>query len=107
MDYSVHMTAFGSKDEIRTVSVPDIELEGIDDDAILDLVFKYGQNMFQSRPHPSVSVGDVIKLRENDYWMVAPCGFKQMTIEQFEACGDKVGHDPFWGPEKIFARDEA
>ena len=103
MDYAVHMSAFGSKSEIRHVDVPDDKADGASDVELLDLIFCYGQNMFQSRPHPSVSVGDIIKLRAGEYWMVAPCGFKQMTIEQFEACGDKVGYYPFWGPEKIFA----
>jgi hypothetical protein len=47
-------------------------------DEICDLVFHYGQNDFQPRPFPSVSVGDVIRLGEGRF-RVDPVGFTRVS----------------------------
>ena len=82
----VHMYAFANdKSMIRNVVVPDIELEQAKDVTDgLELVFYYGQNDFQQRNYPSVSVGDVIEYFEGRYWMVIGCGFKELSKEEFD-----------------------
>ena len=83
----VHMFAFaakGDRSKIRKVEVPDNEwatAKGVNE--ILELVFKYGQNDFQNLPMPSVSVGDVVEVKMNEYFMVMACGFKLLTKNQY------------------------
>lgn len=77
MKVNVHMLAFGKPGEIREVDIPDDEPGDV-----RELVYKYGQNNYQSRPHPSVSVGDVIEY--NGFWLVKPTGFKEMTADEFD-----------------------
>ena len=67
---------------IRRVSVPD-QLPA-DDEAVLDLVFQWGQNDFQPQEMPSVSCGDVIHYK-GEKWLVDTFGFKKITTEQFDA----------------------
>jgi hypothetical protein len=91
MKVDVHMLAFADKrGVVRKVEVPGQDLslleQHIDASALeptLDLVFRYGQNDFQSRQRPSVSVGDVIQLAKR-YFMVAPVGFREITEEEFD-----------------------
>lgn len=59
---------------IRRVDVPADEVRGADDDQILELVFRYGQNDFQPKQMSSVSVGDVVRLNGKRY-RVEPMGF--------------------------------
>jgi len=69
---------------IRTVDVPANKIppnrESTPEliEAICDLVFHYGQNDFQPRPFPSVSVGDVIRIGEARY-RVEPVGFERIA----------------------------
>jgi hypothetical protein len=44
---------------------------------LLDLIFQYGQNEFSMRDCPSVSVGDLILLKD-DVYEVQNFGFKQL-----------------------------
>ena len=77
--YTVRMLAYGAPGETRTVDVPDAEVPpGTPDEDILERVFYYGQNDFQPKPHPSVSMGDVIELGD-DFWMIRAIGFRRMT----------------------------
>jgi hypothetical protein len=46
--------------------------------ALLDLAFKYGQNDFQPRPFPSLSVGDVIEV-SGLLFIVRPFGFAKIS----------------------------
>ena len=71
----VTMNAFG-EGEIRPVDIPADEFVPATPDAQLDLVFRYGQNDFQPKKFPSVSVGDVITLHGVRY-LVASYGFKR------------------------------
>lgn len=75
MIVEVEMLAFGNG-EIREVEVPDGEVTS-DVDQMLELVFHYGQNDFQPKNHPSVSVGDVVRLN-NERYAVAGLGFRKV-----------------------------
>lgn len=98
MIFEVEMHAFG-KGAIRDVNVPEQEIQKhlplsrVDDgqltdrkQAILDLIFHYGQNDFQSKPLPSVSVGDIIrfgfsKTLFQERWAVMAIGFKLVPAD--------------------------
>jgi len=78
MKIKVHLTAFsrrGEKPPVRMVEVPDSPKAG---KSLLDLAFHYGQNDFQPQRVRSVSVGDVIEVREGEQFVVAPFGFKRL-----------------------------
>lgn len=77
MIIEVEMHAF-AEGAIRQVDVP-IEGSGVDTETLLGLAFRYGQNDFQpSASLPSVSVGDIIRLRD-ERWAVLPIGFKRVA----------------------------
>lgn len=81
----VHLLPFGRPGEVREVEVPPASWERAD--SLLErlgLVFHYGQNDFQPKPHPSVSVGDVVEFPEGGLHVVQPYGFGAITPEQFE-----------------------
>lgn len=87
----VHMLAFatdkGEEVKVRKVDVPKEEWDGLNVDrhfldARLGLVYHYGQNDFQAKRINSVSAGDVI-LFENEYYMVAPVGFRKLTTDEY------------------------
>ena len=69
-----YLTAFRDG-EVREVEIPDAEASGADDAALLELAYKYGQNDFQRRPQPSLSVGDVIELPSGARHRVSAFGF--------------------------------
>jgi hypothetical protein len=76
MTYEVEMHAF-AEGKTRRVNVPD------DEDQTLGNIFKYGQNDFAGaidlmQQMPSVSVGDIIRLRGWRY-VVMPNGFKKVS----------------------------
>jgi len=75
MDIQVELCAF-TKGEIRTVGVPDDEAKACKTTGeLLERVFYWGQNDVQSKPLPSVSVGDVVRLDGKRY-QVADVGFR-------------------------------
>lgn len=82
--FKVHMLAFGKPGEIRRVDVPenrfimqDYHNNLISLDDCLQHIFYYGQNDFQPREHPSVSVGDVIEF-DNKKYRVEMIGFSEI-----------------------------
>lgn len=77
MDFQVEMLAFGDPGEIRIVSIPD------DKEQSLENVFHYGQNDFQPKAHPSVSVGDVVTY-QNEKYLVSGIGFKKLNQTEYE-----------------------
>lgn len=81
MNIPVHMLAFGDPGEIRMVEVSD-DLWTDDVQKNLDLVFQYGQNDFQPKNHPSVSVGDIVEL-DNQFYLIRPIGFMGLTRDQY------------------------
>src|SRR5260370_16183777 len=85
----VEMDAF-AKGAIRRVDVQESEMQSllpltaVDDgqltervEKILALVFHYGQNDFQSRDLPSVSVGDVVRMHGHR-WAIMPVGWRKI-----------------------------
>jgi hypothetical protein len=80
MTFQVIVHAFGAP-VIREVEVPVGVYSGDGLFAVrdlLDLIFQYGQNDFQSRKCPSVSVGDFIIVKDEVY-EVADFGFNKLN----------------------------
>jgi hypothetical protein len=75
MIVEVEMLAFGNG-EIRQVDIPDEKVSDNVDD-MLELAFHYGQNDFQPKNYPSVSVGDVVHYNGERY-EVDMIGFKKV-----------------------------
>jgi hypothetical protein len=98
MIFEVEMLAFGKPGEVRKVNVPDEALTRAkeDTDNILEAAFYYGQNDFQPQNHPSVSAGDVIRWKEENY-LVAGMGFKKLTDEQLNDYRSLDQNDKFIG----------
>ena len=92
MRYTVHMLAYKQKGVTRIVDIseavenldPNIQ-EPLDEDATLELIFKYGQNEFQqvNPSRYSVSVGDVIEM-DGKFFVVAGFGFFEISQESFD-----------------------
>ena len=77
--YEVEMLAFGEPGEIRIVDIPAHRMPP--NASILDilaLIFEYGQNDFQPKNRPSVSVGDVIRYSNGGRYYVAGVGFAEV-----------------------------
>jgi len=76
------MLAFQDKGMIREVDIPDDEYDESGHMEILELVFKYGQNDFQPRQCPSVSVGDVAQI-DGKYYVCSGVGWRSVTKSEF------------------------
>lgn len=63
-------------------------------EAVLDLIFKFGQNDFQPQMLPSVSVGDVIDYF-GSFYIVENFGFRKMTTNEFAAY-TKMSREERW-----------
>ena len=65
--------------------------------ALLEAVYYYGQNDFAIGPELnttySLSVADVIELEDGRLFMVASCGFKEITKERFAALASMSSRD--------------
>ncbi len=77
----VEMLAFGKPGEVREVEIPDEEFVGGTLEK-LGKAFYYGQNDFQPKQHPSVSVGDVVQLDGGKY-LVCMVGFRKLTDGEY------------------------
>jgi len=91
MKFKVHMLAFCDKGTVREVDVPEEALPTnqpahVLTTVILELIFHYGQNEFQPKNMPSVSVGDVIQggSQKPRYFEVAMAGFKEIPKKKFD-----------------------
>jgi len=92
MKFKVHMLAFCKKGTVREVDIPKSVLPTTQPahvltTAILELIFRYGQNEFQPQKLPSVSVGDVIQGGSKDkprYFEVAMAGFREVPKKKFD-----------------------
>lgn len=71
---SMYASASGA---VREIDVPDAELVGTVEEK-LERVFRWGQNDFQPRPCPSLSVGDVVCLDGRDF-LVRSFGWRELT----------------------------
>jgi len=90
----VHMLAFMDKGNVREVEIDD-SFQSSSNFDILDEVFRMGQNDFQSKQMPSISVGDVIELGGNcNYWIVAPVGFMSIEEEEFKSLPGHLTREP-------------
>ena len=68
---------------IRTVTLP------LDVEPRLGAIFQYGQNDFQPKNLPSVSVGDIIRF-QGERWVVMPVGFQKVS-QDFQPPADDRG----------------
>lgn len=83
MIYKVHLVAFECPTPIREVEVPEPvnEMEGL-----LEQIFYYGQNDVQTKNNCySVSMGDVIEINNNEYYLILALGFHKINKNEFEA----------------------
>ena len=78
-NFEVEMAAF-DKGNIRIVQVPEKEVTGVTD-RDLERIYHWGQNDFQPKMSPSVSVGDVIRYEKKRY-IVSTVGFSEIPPEE-------------------------
>ena len=84
MIVEVEMVAFADQGKsfgIREVEIPDAEAARLSEEKLLELIFRYGQNDFQPKQVPSVSVGDVIRI-DGKRFLVSAMGFKKIGKEE-------------------------
>lgn len=81
MIVKVQMRAFCKDGTYREVEIPE-DGKQVTLSQLLDLVYKYGQNDFQPKQCPSVSVGDVIEIGDG-LFVVCAAGFHRFTPEEF------------------------
>jgi hypothetical protein len=91
MIVKVQLLAFGQPGEVREVNIPE-DSENTPLLKVLGTVFYYGQNDFQSLPHPSLSSGDVIEFDGNKY-MICSVGFRLLTEEEYQDYLGTSRHD--------------
>lgn len=86
MKFIVELLAYGKDGEVREVEIKNLLKYDVRKAAneILQLIYEYGQNDMQPQEHPSVSVGDVIRLGE-DRHLVLPVGFKKLSQADYDA----------------------
>lgn len=82
MKVKAYMLAFCQGEE-REIEIPDEDSKGTLRHQ-LEMAFYYGQNDFQPRSFPSVSVGDVIDMGPHGLHLVKGLGFKELTVAEFE-----------------------
>jgi len=84
--YDVHMYAFHETPVIRKVDItPGLGEVQPEQNELLELIFKYGQNDFQPvSGRYSVSVGDVVELHDGSLHMVGGVGFFPISRETME-----------------------
>jgi hypothetical protein len=81
MKFEVELNFF-MPGKIRTVNVPIQKLRGKTPMQQLDQIFWFGQNDNQPQELPSVSMGDVIRFKDQRY-MVLSVGFKKLKHNQY------------------------
>ena len=79
--FKVHMHAFANG-KIREVDVPEENITS-EQNHNLSMIYHYGQNDFQPKQLPSVSVGDIIEY-EGKYFAVVIVGFKEVESHDTE-----------------------
>jgi len=84
MIVNVHMLAFVNRKSDGTPQIREVTIPTNDSDIhhTLEQVWLYGQNDFQPRNLPSVSMGDVVELRGKLY-LISAIGFKKITEQQY------------------------
>lgn len=87
-DFTAYLLAITDEVQLRSITVPDEEVSNLlampgEGDwtpvhYLLDELFRLGQNEFQSRPVRSLSVGDVVDLKEHGLWRVRGIGWEKL-----------------------------
>lgn len=113
MNIKVHMLAHHDNNTIRPVFIPDSQAQQVSStEALLNNTFYYGQNDFATGPDAarikattcSVSVGDVIELDSETFYLVLARGFQRMTPTEFKAYRNEVpgGRDRYMVASDIY-----
>lgn len=85
MKFIVELLAYGKEGEVRDVDLSCVGLTDKDTTQnILEFVYEQGQNDNQPQEHPSVSVGDVIRVNKERY-LILPVGFKKLSQADYDA----------------------
>lgn len=76
----VFVYLFSSTDmgDVRVVEISD-HWKGVDDYAVFGAIWKYGQNDFQPKEMPSVSMGDVIQWK-GEYFLIGSCNYIKIDV---------------------------
>lgn len=82
MKFIVELLAYGKDGEVREVEVG-VEAGNSNTKHLLGLIYRWGQNEVQPKDQPSVSVGDVIRLRRRRY-LILPVGYKHLPKADYE-----------------------
>jgi hypothetical protein len=94
MIFPVRMLAFHGPHTVRQVDIPSKYVECMDQNDLLDWIYKYGQNDFQQIPNIcSVSVGDVIELPNGENYMITSVGFRKLKKKDYEKYKVMDRHD--------------
>lgn len=107
MTFKVHMLAFMDRGTVKNVEVPEKEMiRATNDDLLLELIFKYGQNDFSiDYQHlPSVSVWDVVEFDNGSYHIVRPMGFLSISKEVFESLPNQISSLGCWDIEDVLKK---
>ena len=79
-----HMSALGSKNDIREITIPDEEITPKTTIEELRVkAFHYGQNDFQPKDQPSMSAWDVLELK-GKYYICRGIGWKEISESEFK-----------------------
>ena len=82
------MLAFSERGTIRAVDIPSRYDKITETAQVLELIFYYGQNDFQKKNFPSVSVGDVAEI-DGEYHLCCNIGWERVSKEEFLNLTDK------------------
>lgn len=83
-----YMTAY-AKGAVREIEIPDNEIDRpssgpwteAQEERLLERAFYYGQNDFQPKPFPSLSVGDIVQLPDGELMRCLPVGWAPIPAE--------------------------
>jgi len=85
-----HMSALGSKNDIREITIPDEEITPKTTIEELRVkAFHYGQNDFQPKDQPSMSAWDVLELK-GKYYICRGIGWKEISESEFKGLSDNM-----------------
>ena len=100
LEFDVELLAFDDLERTRKVEVPLSDLENCDsDEQVLNLIYRLGQNDFQPRPMPSVSAGDVIRLKQGILYLVKNVGFEKINADFLEEYKQLPRRDRIFHPK--------
>lgn len=82
MIITAELHAFGGAGKIREIVIQEADFrprpDGSDDNYLLALAFKYGQNEIQPSPMRSLSVGDIVILPSGRRYLCEILGWRQV-----------------------------